>query len=114
MRDEVSECFRAIRENRPDLSEERLDRTRSLMEQAIPDCSVTEYEPLFSSLSLPDPDDRHVLAAAIRAGAQVIVTFNLDDFPSEALGVCGGSRRSIRTSSCSISSSLPRARSARR
>ena len=46
---------------------------------------VTGFEGLIDGLVLPDPDDRHVLAGAIRAGAQVIVTFNLDDFPSERL-----------------------------
>lgn len=40
---------------------------------------------MIESLELPDPDDRHVLAAAIRCGAQVIVTNNLKDFPSEIL-----------------------------
>jgi hypothetical protein len=42
---------------------------------------VSGYEPLIDGLKLPDPDDRHVLAAAIKAGAQVIVTRNLKDFP---------------------------------
>jgi predicted nucleic acid-binding protein len=55
------------------------------MNAHVRDCLVGNYESLISSLSLPDPDDRHVLAAAIRARADVIVTFNLKDFPAEAL-----------------------------
>lgn len=55
------------------------------MNAALRDCLVTGYEPLIDSLALPDPDDRHVLAAAIRARAQVIVTNNLTDFPTPAL-----------------------------
>ena len=43
------------------------------------------YEDLIDSLTLPDPDDRHVLAAAIRSSAEVIVTYNLKDFPAETL-----------------------------
>lgn len=46
---------------------------------------VTGYENLIDGLVLPDPDDRHVLAAAVRCHAAVIVTFNLKDFPVEAL-----------------------------
>jgi hypothetical protein len=52
------------------------------MDLAVRDAVVTGYEPLIGSLHLPDLDDRHVLAAAIRARAQIIVTFNLSDFPT--------------------------------
>jgi len=45
------------------------------MRQAVPDCMVFGFEDLIEGIELPDPDDRHVLAAAIRAGAQAIVTF---------------------------------------
>ncbi|MBK7784804.1 MAG: PIN domain-containing protein [Gemmatimonadetes bacterium] len=72
----LDECFRRILRQRPDLSAEALQRTRELMAIAVPDCMVTAFEPLEAGLTLPDPDDRHVLAAAIRANAQVIVTFN--------------------------------------
>jgi len=81
----LDECFRNILANRPDLRPDALDRTRELMRQAVPDCMVSGFEDLIEALELPDPDDRHVLAAAIRAGAQAIVTFNLADFPSEKL-----------------------------
>jgi predicted nucleic acid-binding protein len=79
------EWTRNVLEDNPQLSAERLTRTRNLMNEAVRDCLVTGHEDLFESLSLPDPDDRHVLAAAIRAGAEVIVTYNLKDFPAETL-----------------------------
>jgi predicted nucleic acid-binding protein len=79
------EWIRNVLEDSPQLSAERLTRTRNLMNEAVRDCLVTGHEDLFESLSLPDPDDRHVLAAAIRAGAEVIVTYNLKDFPAETL-----------------------------
>lgn len=77
------EWIRSLRQNRPDIPPERLVRTRELMNQAVPDCLVTEYEALIEQLVLPDPDDCHVLAAAIRCQAGVIVTMNLRDFPEE-------------------------------
>lgn len=55
------------------------------MNRALPDALVTGYEPSILGLSLSDPNDRHVVAAAIHAGAQVIVTMNLKDFPASAL-----------------------------
>ena len=71
--------------NRTDIPKERLLRTRDLMNKAVPDCLVHNYEHLTKSLTLPDPNDCHVLAAAIRCRADVIVTYNLNDFPKEAL-----------------------------
>ena len=71
---------------RPDIPPEKLGILRELMNKAVRDCLVTGYEPLIESLQLPDPDDRHVLAAAIRSGAQVIVTTNLRHFPEAELG----------------------------
>ncbi|WP_260291943.1 PIN domain-containing protein [Sedimenticola hydrogenitrophicus] len=66
-----------------------LSRTRELMDRAVPDCLVTGYESLIEGLALPDPNDRHVLAAAIRCGAQIIVTHNLKDFPADVLDLYG-------------------------
>lgn len=79
------EWIRNVLQNRPDLKPEQLERTRMLMNAHVRDCLVTGYEPLIEGLTLPDPDDRHVLAAAIRTRASVIVTFNLDDFPRDAI-----------------------------
>lgn len=55
------------------------------MDEALPDACVGGYARLIGVLDLPDPDDRHVLAVAIRAKAQVIVTFNEKDFPAATL-----------------------------
>lgn len=60
---------------------ETLERTRELMDCHVRDAKVYGYELLIDNLNLPDPDDRHVLAAAIRCNANAIVTFNLKDFP---------------------------------
>ncbi|PRB41527.1 PIN domain-containing protein [Pseudomonas sp. MYb2] len=83
------EWKRNLLKNRTDLTIEQLDRTSELMDQAIPDACVYDYENLVSGLSLPDLDDRHVLAAAIRCNAGVIVTFNLKDFPDKYLAPFG-------------------------
>jgi hypothetical protein len=83
------EWIGSVLKDRPDLARDRLKRTRDLMNQAVPDCLVTGFEGLIAGLSLPDPDDRHVLAAAIHTGAESIVTYNLADFPSVALAEYG-------------------------
>lgn len=81
----LDETFGNLAKKRPDLSVDRLARTRELMNAAVDDCLVSGYEPLTEALELPDPDDRHVLAAAIKSGAQVIVTTNTKDFPAAQL-----------------------------
>ncbi len=79
----------ALLEKRPDLTREKLARTRALMDLHAVEALVTGYEDLIPGLQLPDPNDRHVLAAAIRGQANVIVTLNLRDFPAEVLGPFG-------------------------
>lgn len=70
---------------RPDLKRENLEKTKRLINEAVEDCLVENYEALIKSLLLPDKDDRHVLAAAIKGEAQIIVTYNLKDFPDRIL-----------------------------
>jgi len=83
--DILDEMVRSILRRRPDLTAEQLDRTRELMCKAVADCLTTGYDDLIDGLHLPDPDDRHVLAAAIRSGSQVVVTENTADFPAHVL-----------------------------
>ena len=85
----LDEVFRNIKLRRPDLNDASLQRTRALMNAAVRDSLVTGYEQLIDGLTLPDKDDRHVLAAAVRSGAQIIVTSNLRDFPDDALKAFG-------------------------
>jgi hypothetical protein len=83
------EWIDALLRNEPHRDRARLERTRDLMNEATRDALVTGYEALIPSLELPDPDDRHVLAAAIVGRCDVIVTQNLQDFPQEALNAYG-------------------------
>lgn len=84
--DEINnEWVRAVLRENPDLKEKDLSRTKQLMNENIRDCLITGYEPLIDTLNLPDQNDRHVLAAAIHGRVDVIVTFNLKDFPLKIL-----------------------------
>ena len=80
-----AEWTRSLQKDRPG-SHEPIQRTVALMREAVPDCLVTHYEDLIESLDLPDLDDRHVLAAAIRGNADAIVSANVKDFPATTLG----------------------------
>jgi predicted nucleic acid-binding protein len=79
------EWMRNVLKNRPNLTESQLLRTKAFMDANVRDALITGFESLIPSLELPDDNDRHVLAAAIRCSADVIVTFNLKDFPSDYL-----------------------------
>jgi predicted nucleic acid-binding protein len=79
------EWMAALARDRPDLSAAAIARVRDLMEAHVEHAVVSGYEHLIATVALPDPDDRHVLAAAIHGGASVIVTANRKDFPPEAL-----------------------------
>jgi predicted nucleic acid-binding protein len=79
------EWINALLRNEPHRDRAALERTRALMDRATRDCLVEDFETLIPFLELPDPDDRHVLAAAIVGRCDVIVTANLKDFPASAL-----------------------------
>jgi hypothetical protein len=64
-------------------------RTLELVNESVEDCLISGYEHLIESVVLPDPKDRHVVAAALVGGVDVIVTFNLADFPADVLSQLG-------------------------
>ncbi len=79
------EWIRNLLIKRPDLNRKQLEAQRDLMIRAIPDSVLSGYDAIVPLLTLPDPDDRHVLAAAIYAKAERIITASLRDFPAEVL-----------------------------
>ena len=84
--DEIhDEWIRNLAADAPTIPVERLHITRRLMNDALPGATVSGYEDLIATVNLPDPDDRHVVAAAIAAGASIILTWNLRDFPATVL-----------------------------
>ncbi|WP_322762626.1 PIN domain-containing protein [Frankia sp. Cr2] len=86
--DELERTLRTLlgkRGTSPEETDAYLTRLFRQMRIAFPDASVTGWERLVSTVELPDPDDRHVVAAAVAGRADVIVTDNLADFPPSAL-----------------------------
>jgi len=80
---------------RKDVSEKEIVKRIGWAKQAFPDAMVDNYEVLIDSLTLPYEKDRHVLAAAIKTNANIIVTNNLKDFPEEYLNTFGLSAKSV-------------------
>jgi hypothetical protein len=83
------EWTRAVRDGYPDITQQQVDRIRRSMDLYAPDSIVTGYKQSIPAITMPDPNDRHVLAAAIVAGADVIATFNLNHFPDPVLAPYG-------------------------
>ena len=81
----LDEWQRAVAGARPEIPTEKLTRMRELMIQSVPDSLVVNHAGLASEVDLVDPKDLHVVATALRAQAQLIVTFNLRHFPEHAL-----------------------------
>ena len=84
-----NEWLNKLLANRPDLNKTRLNNTCAKMNTYVLDCLVTNYIQHIEKVILPDKDDRHVLAAAIQANANFIITFNLRDFPNGVLAPYG-------------------------
>jgi hypothetical protein len=83
------EWIRSVLSNRKDLQRSFLERTRDRMNMSVRDCLVEDYQKLIPTLTLPDPHDCHVLAAAIHSSSSIIVSYNLKDFPKETLNKYG-------------------------
>ena len=79
------EWTRNLLAQRSDLKPEAVQRKRTLMDRSVRDAKVFGFEHLIDTVELPDANDRHVVAAAIHAGAELIVTLNLRDFPRDQL-----------------------------
>jgi hypothetical protein len=84
--DEIhDEWIRNLVANRPAIPIERLQITRQLMNDALPSAMVTGHHRHILAVTLPDPGDRHVVAAGIASGATIVLTWNLRDFPAREM-----------------------------
>src|SRR5664280_2247457 len=81
----LDETKRAVKTLHPELSAEQIKHRFDCMDEAFEDASVSGWESLESSIDLPDENDRHVVACALVAGADAIVTNNIRDFPDQIL-----------------------------
>jgi predicted nucleic acid-binding protein len=79
------EAKRAVARLHPEIEEEQVEYRFACMNKAFEDASISGWESLEGSIVLPDEDDRHIVACALIAGADAIVTNNVRDFPHEVL-----------------------------
>lgn len=85
----LDEMVDAVESVHPNLAPGAARRMADVIRSSFEDASVAGWRDLASGLTLPDPDDRHVVAAALRGRADIIVTSNLRDFPVEVLEPMG-------------------------
>lgn len=81
----LEEWRRSLKRRHTDLDDTKVDQLQQLMLEHFPDAMVEGYEPFIEALELPDPDDRHVLAAAIVGKCHGIITANTKHFPDNAV-----------------------------
>jgi len=81
----TDEWTRNLLKNRTDLDEKRINRTVGFMSYFFPLANVMNFDHHIPGIELPDSNDRHVVACAIQCEAEIIVTFDLKDFPVEEL-----------------------------
>lgn len=81
----VEEALEATIDIHSDVDSERFRKRFETMSTTFEDACVVDWEHLEARIELPDPEDRHVVAAAIRGRADCIVTANLRDFPVSVL-----------------------------
>lgn len=79
----LDEMVDAIGMIHPELASGLARSRADAMQASFEDACVTDWEELVAGISLPDPDDRHVVAAALQGRADMVVTANVRDFPSE-------------------------------
>lgn len=85
----LDEMVDAINAARPNLPQDAAHKRADVMRTFFEDAKVDGWEDLEPSISLPDPDDRHVVAAALRGRADLIITAHIRDFPTDVLSPMG-------------------------
>jgi hypothetical protein len=101
------EWIRSLTADAPAIPRERLQITRRLMNDSLPMAMVCGYEEHIPRVTLPDPHDRHVVAAAISAGASLILTWNLRHFPQTELKKFGLRRMTPDAFLCDLFDKVP-------
>ena len=83
------EWMTAVLRSQPTRAPDKIEKRRQAMDKHTRDPLITGYDALIATLTLPDANDRHVIAAAIHGRCNVIVTFNLKHFPANTLASYG-------------------------